>query len=174
MCKYAEVRVCARVCVCLRHAHTHTLTRMYACACVRACVRVWLADTVVVAVSLLSLSMSEGNGGIKSIRLVRVARALRLVARFQSLRKIVDALTQAIFPVLSACMVAIMAMSIFAILGVSFFGQIAPTYFGDFGALVVCLCVEVCLVCAFACAIVEFLFLSACPHVHTYDKQDSR
>ena len=46
---------------------------------------------------------------MKSIRLVRVARALRLVARFQSLRKIVNALTQAVFPVLSACFVAIMA-----------------------------------------------------------------
>ena len=85
------------------------------------------------------------SDGIKSIRLVRVARAVRLVGRFRSLRAIVDALTQSMFPVLSASVVAVMTMSIFAILGVSFFKDVAPTFFGDFGAYFIYTRVSDCL-----------------------------
>jgi hypothetical protein len=110
-----------------------------------------LADTLVVAVSLVSSFGSSDSDGIKSIRLVRVARAVRLVGRFRSLRAILDALTQSIFPVLSASIVCVMTMSIFAILGVEFFKDSSPTYFGDFGDYVIyapvclpflCLCVR--------------------------------
>jgi hypothetical protein len=62
----------------LMHTDTHTHTPTHAC----------LADTVVVAESLVLLFAAEANDGIKSIRLVRVARALRLVGRFRSLRAI--------------------------------------------------------------------------------------
>jgi hypothetical protein len=116
------------------HSPTHTNTRMEC-----------MADTVVVAVSLVMLFAADANDGIKSIRLVRVARALRLVGRFQSLRAIVEALTQAIFPMMSACILFVMTMSIFAILGVSFFRDVAPTFFGDFGAYVIYARVSVCL-----------------------------
>ena len=125
----------------LMHTDTRPPTQTHPC----------LADTVVVDVSLVMLFAAEANDGIKSIRLVRVARAVRLVGRFRSLRAIVDALTQSMFPVLSASVVAVMTMSIFAIIGVSFFKDIAPTYFGDFGAYVIyarvclpllCLCVR--------------------------------
>ena len=139
--------VCVWHCVCakdgkntsraLMHTNTHP-THPHTC----------LADAVVVAVSLVTLFGSESDG-IKSIRLVRVARAVRLVGRFRSLRAIVDALTQSMFPVLSASVVAVMTMSIFAILGVSFFKDIAPTYFGDFGAYVMYARVCVPLLCLF-------------------------
>ena len=117
------------------HTNTHPPTQIHAC----------VADTVVVAVSLVTLFAGDANDGIKSIRLVRVARALRLVGRFQSLRAIVEALTQAIFPMMSACILFVMTMSIFAILGVSFFRDVAPTFFGDFGAYVIYARVSVCL-----------------------------
>ena len=48
-----------------------------------------LFDCLVVSVSVMSLFISEGSDGLKSVRLVRVLRAMRLVARFESLRKIV-------------------------------------------------------------------------------------
>jgi len=136
--------VCASVCAndvntlpsrALMHTDTRPPTQTHPC----------LADTVVVAVSLVMLFAAEANDGIKSIRLVRVARALRLVGRFRSLRAIVEALTQAIFPVLSACTLFVMTMSIFAILGVSFFKDVAPTFFGDFGAYFIYARVSVCL-----------------------------
>lgn len=55
-----------------------------------------LFDTIVVLSSIASVG-SEGTN-VKSIRMVRVLRALRVVSQFKSLRKIVLALTQAIFP----------------------------------------------------------------------------
>ena len=91
-------------------------------------------DTIVVCVSILSLMLDGGS--VKSMRLLRILRAFRLVARFESLRKIVDALSRAIFPVLSAMFVAVLVIAIYAILGSSFFGVEHPEYFGDFGRAV--------------------------------------
>ena len=45
----------------------------------------------------------------------------------------VNALTKAIFPVCSACLIIFLTMSIYAILGVSYFGVTQPAYFGDWG-----------------------------------------
>ena len=93
-----------------------------------------LFDVVVVSISVMSLSVSdEATSGVKSLRLVRVIRAMRLAARFQSLRKIINAVAHSLFPVLSACAIAVMVMAVYAILGVSFFGSAHPVYFGDFG-----------------------------------------
>ena len=70
---------------------------------------------------------------MKSIRMVRVLRALRVVSQFKSLRKIVQALTQAVLPVLSAMFVAVIAIAVFSILGVNFFAEKSPEHWGDFG-----------------------------------------
>ena len=103
-----------------------------------------LFDGVVVTVSLVSLAVDGTN--FKAMRLLRVLRALRLVARLESLRKIVDALTRAIFPVLSAMFVAILVIAIYSILGVNFFGSQHQQTFGDFGraafTLVACATME--------------------------------
>lgn len=91
-------------------------------------------DVIVVLASIVSVG-SQGTN-VKSIRLVRVLRALRVVSQFKSLRKIVRAITQAIFPVLSAMFVAIIVIAVYAILGVNFYAEMNPEYFGDFGRAV--------------------------------------
>jgi hypothetical protein len=73
------------------------------------------------------------GANVKSIRMVRVLRALRVVSQFKSLRKIVQALTQAVLPVLSAMFVAVIAIAVFSILGVNFFAEKSPEDWGDFG-----------------------------------------
>ena len=45
----------------------------------------------------------------------------------------VNALTKAILPVCSACLIIFLVMSIYGILGVSYFGASQPAYFGDWG-----------------------------------------
>ena len=62
---------------------------------------------------------------------MRTLRVLRLVRYLTSLRKIVTALSMAIFPVMSAIMVMSMVICIYAIIGVGLFGDTFPEYFGD-------------------------------------------
>jgi len=55
---------------------------------------------------------SWAGTNVKSIRMVRVLRALRVISSFKSLRKIILALTQAIFPVMSAMFVALLVITV--------------------------------------------------------------
>jgi hypothetical protein len=61
---------------------------------------------------------------VKSIRMVRVLRALRVVSQFKSLRKIVRAITLALWPMMSAMFVCLIVISVFAILGVNAYAEV--------------------------------------------------
>jgi len=61
-------------------------------------------DLLVVSISLVS--MIFGNmPGVKSLRILRAFRVMRLFGRLQSLRQIIAALTQSIIPVLNAFLI---------------------------------------------------------------------
>eukprot|EP00960_Hanusia_phi_P068162 766775-Hanusia_phi.AAC.1 len=88
-------------------------------------------DFVIVSISLVA--MIVGNlPGVKSLRLMRAFRVLRLFGRLQSLRQIITALTHSIIPVLNAFLIMLLVTSIYAILAVNFFSSRSPEYFGSF------------------------------------------
>ena len=74
----------------------------------------------------------DSSGPMKSIRLLRAFRVMRLFGRLQSLRQIISSLTASIFPVLNAFLVMLLVTSIYSILGVNFFSENFPESFGTF------------------------------------------
>ena len=75
-------------------------------------------DFAVVVTSIISV-MTDGGANLSSVRMARVLRVLRVIKAFQSLRKIVAAMTMALWPMLSALVICCIAISVFAILGVN-------------------------------------------------------
>ena len=61
-------------------------------------------DLLVVSISLVSLIFGD-MPGVKSLRILRAFRVMRLFGRLQSLRQIIAALTQSIIPVLNAFLI---------------------------------------------------------------------
>lgn len=90
-----------------------------------------LFDFVVVAISLLSLGLSN-LPGISTLRLARAFRVFRLFKRLESLRKIMACLALAIPGCTSAFAIVVLVTAIYAILCVQFFGDEWPYYFGSF------------------------------------------
>ena len=74
-------------------------------------------DAVVVAISLLSLTMG-GVEGIGALRLLRAFRVVRLFKRAASLRKILKAINQAIPGMRDAFAILMLVMMLYAIMGV--------------------------------------------------------
>ncbi|EKX39507.1 hypothetical protein GUITHDRAFT_114473 [Guillardia theta CCMP2712] len=88
-------------------------------------------DFVIVSISLIA--MIVGNlPGVKSLRLMRAFRVLRLFGRLQSLRQIITALTHSIVPVLNAFLIMLLVTCIYAILAVNFYSDRSPEFFGSF------------------------------------------
>ena len=80
----------------------------------------WL-DTVVVLAGIASLTDTEGLSGVNIIRVVRTFRVMRLFKRLTALRKIINALVNAVPGVLNALFVVLIFMSIYAIVAVDLF-----------------------------------------------------
>jgi voltage-gated sodium channel len=90
-------------------------------------------DLLVVTVSMIAYFLpGDSSGPMKSIRLLRAFRVMRLFGRLQSLRQIISSLTASIFPVLNAFLVMLLVTSIYSILGVNFFSENFPESFGTF------------------------------------------
>ena len=68
----------------------------------------------------------------KSLRLIRPFRVLRLFARLQSLRMLVNAISASIAPVANALAIVMIVIAIYAVLGVSFFMTQDPDNFATF------------------------------------------
>lgn len=88
-------------------------------------------DCAVVVTSIISV-LTDGGANLSSVRMARVLRVLRVIKAFQSLRKIVAAITMALWPMLSALVICCIAISVYAILGVNAYASRAPLLFGDF------------------------------------------
>ena len=65
------------------------------------------------------------------LRLVRVFRVIKSFRMLQSFRLIINALSNALFPVFSAFTILILIMSIYAVMAVDLFGEKDPAYFGN-------------------------------------------
>ena len=90
-------------------------------------------DLLVVTVSMIAYFLpGDSSGPMKSIRLMRAFRVMRLFGRLQSLRQIISSLTTSILPVLNAFLIMLLVTSIYAILGVNFFSEDFPESFGTF------------------------------------------
>jgi len=90
-------------------------------------------DLLVVTVSLVAYFGPDGTGGpIKTLRLMRAFRVMRLFGRLQSLRQIIASLTASLIPVCNAFLIMLLVTSIYAILGVNFYSEASPHFFGTF------------------------------------------
>lgn len=92
-------------------------------------------DFVVVSVSVISLFTSSIGSAtaMRSIRLMRAFRVLRLFGRLQELRNIVEALGRSLVPVASAFTIVTLVLCVYAIVGVQLFHEEQQDSFGNFG-----------------------------------------
>ena len=77
-------------------------------------------DATIVAASLLSL-LAEDDGNLSTLRLLRVLRPLRLIAKFGNLRVVVDLLIKTIPACVNVMLVVGLFSVVFGILGVQLF-----------------------------------------------------
>jgi hypothetical protein len=91
-------------------------------------------DFVVVSVSVISLFTSSIGSAtaMRSIRLMRAFRVLRLFGRLQELRSIVEALGRSLVPVASAFTIVTLVLCVYAIVGVQLFQEQQQDSFGNF------------------------------------------
>mmetsp|Transcript_37891 Transcript_37891/g.100841 ORF Transcript_37891/g.100841 Transcript_37891/m.100841 type:complete len:203 (+) Transcript_37891:523-1131(+) len=89
----------------------------------------WL-DVFIVTMSILSLIVTNQPTGI--VRILRALRVIRLFGRVKSLKKIIQALSSSIVPVLNVFLILFLLMSIAAVMASSFFGSDAPHLFETF------------------------------------------
>ena len=72
-------------------------------------------DLVVVTVSVVSLMPffnTPGANAVRSIRLIRAFRVMRLFGRLQSIRKIIQAIGHSILPVGNAFIIVVLIMAV--------------------------------------------------------------
>eukprot|EP00466_Bigelowiella_natans_P004329 jgi/Bigna1/69667/fgenesh1_pg.9_\ len=81
-------------------------------------------DFVVVLISLGSYGLADG-GGLSALRLFRLARLFRVVARVKALRSLFDTLLQSSSSLINVGSLIFIIFYIYAILGVNLFGKIA-------------------------------------------------
>jgi len=90
-------------------------------------------DFIVVAVCMVSLfSPVDNSTAIRSVRLLRAFRVLRLFGRLGEIRKIIYAIGKSLFPVANAFVVVLLIMCVYAILGVQLFRDKNGHAFGNF------------------------------------------
>ncbi|EKX37036.1 hypothetical protein GUITHDRAFT_145280 [Guillardia theta CCMP2712] len=89
-----------------------------------------LFDFLVVTLSVVSLGPAQ-FGPLKTLRLIRAFKVMRLLKRLDSPRRIVNALSAAIAPVCNALLIVFVILAIYSILGVSFFRD-NSYFFSDF------------------------------------------
>ena len=88
-------------------------------------------DALVVVISIVSFFFST-LPGVKSLRILRAFRVMRLFGRLQSLRQIITALTESIVPVANAFLIMMLVTSIYAILSVNLYRELNAEQFGTF------------------------------------------
>jgi hypothetical protein len=119
-----------------------------------------ILDVVVVIISLVSISIYQGNSGVKAIRTMRAFRVVRVFKRLEALRSMVkvdfllkeshfsclkcarrltfenalQGLVASVKPVLNTFFVMLVATAVYAVLGVGLFGERpgATKFFGHF------------------------------------------
>ena len=89
-----------------------------------------LFDFLVVTLSVVALGPAQ-FGPLKTLRLIRAFKVMRLLKRLDSPRRIVNALSAAIAPVCNALLIVFVILAIYSILGVSFFRD-NSYFFSDF------------------------------------------
>ena len=89
-------------------------------------------DLFVVSVSMAAYFAGSDGGAIKTLRLMRAFRVMRLFGRLKSLRQIITSLTASLIPMGNAFLIMLLVTSIYAILGVNFFAESSPHFFGNF------------------------------------------
>jgi hypothetical protein len=91
-------------------------------------------DFLIVALSILSLSLSNVNGLqiIKIFRLMRVLRPLRIISRNKLLKIAIQALYKALPSIFNVIIVSLFFFIIFGIIGINYFkGAFYECYIGD-------------------------------------------
>ena len=89
-------------------------------------------DFIIVTVSLLNPLFPGGQGSlVKTFRLLRAFRVLRIFGRVGSIRSIINALIKSLVPVLNAFFIMFIVLALYAIIGVTFFSETAPADFGN-------------------------------------------
>jgi len=81
-----------------------------------------LFDLIVVTFSWISMFL-DAIPGVSVLRVMRAFRVLRLFGRLQALRKITNALTASIVPVLNAFLILALVTAIYAMVGIGFFSD---------------------------------------------------
>eukprot|EP00961_Rhodomonas_salina_P080510 1083277-Rhodomonas_salina.1 len=90
-------------------------------------------DLLVITASLLAFAF-QNLPGFSLLRLIRVFRVLRVFKKLQSLRRIINALTASVMPMMNAFAVLFLVTAIYAILGVSLYRDQSPVHFGSFSS----------------------------------------
>jgi voltage-gated sodium channel len=92
-------------------------------------------DAFIVIVSLVNVILSYSGTELpnaKILRMLRLARAVRLFSALKDLQRLLAALSLAIYPVCNAFLILLIVASMYAILATTFFSDRLPEYFGDF------------------------------------------
>lgn len=89
-------------------------------------------DLLVISGSVFTMFVS--GPGLAILRLVRVFRVLRVIKRLYALRRIINALTKSMIPMVNAFTVLFLVASIYSTLAVILFGEKSPVLFGSFSA----------------------------------------
>ena len=93
-----------------------------------------LFDLIVVSISVVSVCVStQGANAVRSVRLVRAFRVMRLFGRLKNVRKIISAIGRSVGPVCNAFVIVLLIVAIYAIMGVQLFRQWNQEAFGNFG-----------------------------------------
>ena len=90
-----------------------------------------LFDAFIILTTLLSFGPAQVSF-FKTMRLIRAFRVMRLFAKFESLRQMINALTRSVVPVMNAMMIVLLFHCIFAVLGVNQFSEKDPLHFKTF------------------------------------------
>ena len=90
----------------------------------------WI-DTFVVVISIAGL-VNESLPAVNVLRLVRVAKLVKLFRRLKSLRMLINALTSSIVPVLNAFAILLLVTTVYAVVATDLFGDHDPVHFANF------------------------------------------
>lgn len=88
-------------------------------------------DFCVIAASVCALSF-DAIPGVSILRSVRAFRILRLIGRFQALKRMINAIVISLIPVLNAFLIGLLITLIYSILGVNLFGDRSENNFATF------------------------------------------
>ena len=92
-----------------------------------------LSSVVALVIELQSPQTGDDNGLVNAVRTIRILRAfrvMRLFGRLENIRKIISALGSSLIPVGNAFVIVLLIAAVYAILGVNVFRSTQPDGFG--------------------------------------------